>query len=226
MNLRKILAAIQGFSALGRGTTWDLDLPEAAGFKDISHEAWSALRQQIQKILKENAAGRPSYRIVIDSPGPARSASAPLRIKLIISGRLSHHISGKWAEGQEPDKPPFPESSPLAGDDFNGHDGSNVLYRKANNGQGHRPSSTANFAVFPDKYPQAPVHNLIVSKGEHTSIEDFDESLWEELRQVLVREIANLTEEGRDITKTGYRIVINTGPGLQTVPQMHCHILA
>lgn len=233
--LWRLLAAIQGWRALNGSSTWELDLPEVSGFDQIDPASWLALRRQLQKILKENYTGRPSYRLVIDCPGPA------VKVRLIVSRHLSEDLKQEGSGGTDRDPGPAsspgstPAGSPVAGPNpataswggqFRQHDKSNVLYQIANRPAGLRPSGNDDFAVFPDRHPQAAVHNLVVSKGEHVSIEDLDDRLWEGLRQVLVREIAALTGAGRDIKKSVYRLIINTGPGVQTIPQLHVHLLA
>lgn len=77
-----------------------------------------------------------------------------------------------------------------------------------------------------DIAPAAPIHILVLPKGEYTSFDDFIEKA--SLEQVghfykIVQKICS----DLDIVKNGYRVVCNIGThGMQTVPHMHLHILA
>ncbi|WP_168463822.1 HIT domain-containing protein [Wolbachia endosymbiont of Ctenocephalides felis wCfeT] len=82
-----------------------------------------------------------------------------------------------------------------------------------------------NVLAFHDKYPDAPVHILVVPKNQYISYDDFILNASEE--EVInffktVREIAHQY----DLEKTGYRLVTNHGKnGEQVVPHFHVHIL-
>ena len=71
----------------------------------------------------------------------------------------------------------------------------------------------------------APVHVLVVPKGEYISFDDFSALAGAEVVGrffTKVRKIANDLE----VAKTGYRIIMNHGADAsQTVPHFHVHIL-
>ncbi|BEP32914.1 MAG: HIT domain-containing protein [Wolbachia endosymbiont of Drosophila biauraria] len=82
-----------------------------------------------------------------------------------------------------------------------------------------------NVLAFHDKYPDAPVHILVISKNQYISYDDFILKAPEE-------EIADFFKTAREIArkynleKTGYRLVTNYGEnGEQVVPHFHVHIL-
>ncbi|MGL9725316.1 MAG: HIT domain-containing protein [Wolbachia sp.] len=79
--------------------------------------------------------------------------------------------------------------------------------------------------AFYDKYPDAPVHILVIPKGQHTSYDDF-------VRKVSEKKIVSFFKTVREIAhkynleKTGYRLVTNHGKdGEQVIPHFHVHIL-
>ena len=80
------------------------------------------------------------------------------------------------------------------------------------------------FAAFHDIHPVAPVHILIVPKkhiADMLCIEDVDADL---LGRVFTIASQLAREEG--IAESGFRLVVNTGPGAgQTVPHLHFHLL-
>uniref|UniRef100_A0A3B0J125 Putative HIT-like protein n=1 Tax=Wolbachia endosymbiont of Aleurodicus floccissimus TaxID=2152762 RepID=A0A3B0J125_9RICK len=79
--------------------------------------------------------------------------------------------------------------------------------------------------AFYDKYPDAPVHILVIPKNQYTSYDDF--ILKSSAEAVVsffqtVREIAHKY----NLEKTGYRLVTNHGKnGEQVIPHFHVHIL-
>lgn len=79
--------------------------------------------------------------------------------------------------------------------------------------------------AFHDIDPKAPVHILVIPKGQYTDIGDFsvkagDEEITEFWRAV--RKIAS--DQG--LNDNGYRVICNTGShGGQEVPHFHAHIL-
>ncbi len=82
-----------------------------------------------------------------------------------------------------------------------------------------------NVLVFHDKYPDAPVHLLIIPKKQYVSFDNF-------INNGLQEEIVHFFKIVREIThkygleKTGYRLVTNHGKhGEQVVPHFHFHIL-
>ncbi|MGL9732696.1 MAG: HIT domain-containing protein [Wolbachia sp.] len=79
--------------------------------------------------------------------------------------------------------------------------------------------------AFYDKYPDAPVHILVVPKSQYISYDNF-------ILKASAEEIVNFFKTVREIThkynleKTGYRLVINYGEnGEQIIPHFHMHIL-
>jgi histidine triad (HIT) family protein len=78
-----------------------------------------------------------------------------------------------------------------------------------------------NAFVLEDKYPQAPVHLLVISKQIIKSINEAPVGLLEEM--------LNLAKEAArkyGIYDSGYRIVINTNPeGGQSIYHIHIHVL-
>lgn len=77
--------------------------------------------------------------------------------------------------------------------------------------------------AFHDKYPQAPVHILIIPKKHFKSLNECNDEDISLLGHMLAKakEIANLKK-----LEPGYRIVINTGPHAgQTVYHLHLHLL-
>ena len=78
-----------------------------------------------------------------------------------------------------------------------------------------------NAFVIEDKYPQAPVHLLVVSKEIIPNINYASSELLQEM-MTLARDAAKKYE----IKESGYRIVINTNrEGGQGVYHLHIHVL-
>jgi histidine triad (HIT) family protein len=78
--------------------------------------------------------------------------------------------------------------------------------------------------AFDDVNPQAPVHVLIIS---HEHIESLDEASQRDEATLghLLRVAARIANE-RGLSESGYRTVINTGPGAgQSVFHLHVHLL-
>lgn len=79
--------------------------------------------------------------------------------------------------------------------------------------------------AFNDIHPAAPVHVLVLPKGEYRSFDDFAANAKpEEMHHFYckVREIAHKL----GVEKTGYRLVMNHGSDAsQAVPHYHVHIL-
>ena len=78
--------------------------------------------------------------------------------------------------------------------------------------------------AFPDIHPLAPTHVLIVPNKHIESVnalEPEDEQMMGHLFSV-ARQLAN--EAG--VSKSGYRLIINTGPdGGQTIYHLHLHLI-
>ena len=78
--------------------------------------------------------------------------------------------------------------------------------------------------AFEDVNPQAPVHVLIVPKkviSRLSAATDKDRALLGKLLGV-----AGELAKKLDIDKTGYRVVINSGPDAgESVPHLHVHLL-
>ena len=78
--------------------------------------------------------------------------------------------------------------------------------------------------AFRDINPQAPVHILIIPKEHITSLNDLPKGREPLLGRILVKARAVAAERG--IAKSGYRIVLNTGPDSgQEVLHIHFHLL-
>ncbi len=79
--------------------------------------------------------------------------------------------------------------------------------------------------AFNDIAPQAPVHVLVIPKGNYISIDDFGrEASAEEIKGFYeaVSKIAN----DKGLASDGFRTIANTGAhGGQEVPHFHIHIL-
>jgi histidine triad (HIT) family protein len=78
--------------------------------------------------------------------------------------------------------------------------------------------------AFRDVNPQAPVHFLIVPKRVVSRLADAEESDAMLLGKLLLA--SRVVAEKLDLLKTGYRVVINSGPDAgETVPHLHLHVL-
>ena len=79
--------------------------------------------------------------------------------------------------------------------------------------------------AFHDIAPAAPVHVLVIPKGEYMSFQDFMvEAEPDEVERFFVTVHSIATELGLD--ETGYRLITNHGVhASQTVPHFHMHIL-
>lgn len=80
--------------------------------------------------------------------------------------------------------------------------------------------------AFHDIAPQAPVHALVIPKGEYVSFDDFS-------AQAPADAIAGFYRAAQKVTQilglmpNGYRVLANTGPdGHQEVMHYHLHIFA
>ncbi len=78
--------------------------------------------------------------------------------------------------------------------------------------------------AFEDINPQARVHILVVPKRHLSSLADVQESDTALMGHLMIV-CAKIAKE-RDVEKSGYRVVANTGPGAgQTVFHLHFHVL-
>ncbi len=78
--------------------------------------------------------------------------------------------------------------------------------------------------AFHDVNPQAPVHILIVPKKVIPRLADATENDSKIMAKLLLvaRDLANKL----GVEKTGYRVVINSGPDAgESVPHLHVHLL-
>lgn len=79
--------------------------------------------------------------------------------------------------------------------------------------------------AFKDAFPIAPIHILVIPKGEYLSFDDF-------IARASDQEISHFYKAVHavctklELNKNGYRILSNVGEhGMQTVFHMHLHIL-
>ncbi len=80
--------------------------------------------------------------------------------------------------------------------------------------------------AFNDINPQAPVHVLVIPKGEYVSLDDFSQEASDGEIAALFRAAGQIARD-RGAAETGYRILANTGAdGGQEVPHFHVHIFA
>lgn len=80
--------------------------------------------------------------------------------------------------------------------------------------------------AFPDLYPQAPTHVLIIPKGEYVSWTDFSARASAKEIEGYVRAIGKVARK-LGVEEDGYRILANTGAdGGQVVPHLHVHLFA
>jgi diadenosine tetraphosphate (Ap4A) HIT family hydrolase len=79
--------------------------------------------------------------------------------------------------------------------------------------------------AFHDIRPQAPVHALVIPKGEFVSSADFGANAPAELIVGFHRAVAHVAKE-MSLEETGYRLISNMGwDSHQEVPHYHIHIL-
>ncbi len=80
--------------------------------------------------------------------------------------------------------------------------------------------------AFHDINPQAPVHTLVIPKGEYVSMAEFSVGAPDELLTGFFRAIGE-TARVLGLDEDGYRLIANTGKNAhQDVPHLHFHILS
>ncbi|RME66173.1 MAG: histidine triad nucleotide-binding protein [Alphaproteobacteria bacterium] len=80
--------------------------------------------------------------------------------------------------------------------------------------------------AFHDINPQAPIHVLVIPKGDYVSMADFCEHAPSALVAGFFRAVAKVAA-ALGAEEKGYRILANAGPDAhQEVPHFHVHIFA
>jgi len=78
--------------------------------------------------------------------------------------------------------------------------------------------------AFHDINPQAPVHVLVIPKGDYVSMADFTADAPAELVTGFFRAVGTVAKE-LELVEPGYRILANAGVNAhQEVPHLHIHI--
>ena len=78
--------------------------------------------------------------------------------------------------------------------------------------------------AFHDINPQAPVHILVIPKGDYVSWDDFSERGSDEEIAGFVRAVGRIARE-QGLVGPGYRLLANVGTASgQEVPHLHVHI--
>ncbi len=79
--------------------------------------------------------------------------------------------------------------------------------------------------AFHDINPQAPVHVLVIPKGEYVSMADFTASAPADLIAGYMRAVGKVADD-LGLVAPGYRTIANAGENAhQEVPHLHIHIL-
>lgn len=79
--------------------------------------------------------------------------------------------------------------------------------------------------AFNDISPAAPVHVLVVPKGEYCSFDDFMTQADAEIVTSFFAKVKEIASQ-LNIVESGYRLITNHGvDASQTVPHFHVHIL-
>ncbi|NBO18587.1 MAG: histidine triad nucleotide-binding protein, partial [Proteobacteria bacterium] len=80
--------------------------------------------------------------------------------------------------------------------------------------------------AFHDIQPAAPVHVLVIPKGEYMSFHDFSEKAGAEKMHGFFRAVRSVAQQ-LGVQENGYRMLTNHGADAsQSVPHFHVHILA
>lgn len=78
--------------------------------------------------------------------------------------------------------------------------------------------------AFHDINPQAPVHVLVIPKGDYVSMADFTKSAPTDLIAGFMRAVGAVADE-LGLVESGYRTLANAGDNAhQEVPHLHIHI--
>ena len=78
--------------------------------------------------------------------------------------------------------------------------------------------------AFHDIAPQAPLHVLVVPKGDYVSWDDFAQHASAELIAGFVRAVGTVARQ-MGLVEPGYRLLANVGvDGGQEVPHLHVHL--
>ncbi len=78
--------------------------------------------------------------------------------------------------------------------------------------------------AFHDIHPQAPVHILVIPKGEYISLDDFSAKASPDEIVGFVRAVGEVAR-AQGVATSGYRVLANHGPDShQEVPHFHVHI--
>lgn len=94
--------------------------------------------------------------------------------------------------------------------------------------RGEIPAKTvyedAHALAFHDINPQAPVHVLVIPKGDYVSMDDFAAHAPEALIAGFIRAVGTVARQ-LGVDAKGYRLLANHGPDShQEVPHLHVHI--
>jgi diadenosine tetraphosphate (Ap4A) HIT family hydrolase len=82
-----------------------------------------------------------------------------------------------------------------------------------------------NVLAFEDIHPNAPVHVLVVPKGEYMSLHDFAARAPKEMVAGFFDSVTKIAGK-LGLEESGYRVITNHGPDAsQSVPHFHVHIL-
>lgn len=79
--------------------------------------------------------------------------------------------------------------------------------------------------AFRDIHPKAPVHILVLPKGEYINIIDFTQNASTEEIAALFKSFGEIAEK-EDLEESGFRMISNCGiDGGQEVPHLHLHLM-
>lgn len=78
--------------------------------------------------------------------------------------------------------------------------------------------------AFHDINPQAPIHILVIPKGDYVSWDDFSARAGDAEIAGFIRAVGHVARE-QGLVEPGYRLLANTGPNShQEVPHLHVHV--